>query len=101
RVQPTVLLLVEADGGARVAADGLVFPNGMALSADGRTLLVAETYASRISAFDVAGDGSLSNRRVWAELADRPPAATFPEVFTSGLLLPDGIALDADGALWV
>lgn len=101
RVQATVLLLVEPDGSARVAADGLVFPNGMALSADGRTLIVAETYASRISAFDVAPDGSLAGRRVWAGLADRPPATTFPDVFTSGLPLPDGIALDAEGALWV
>jgi sugar lactone lactonase YvrE len=100
-VRATVLLLVERNGRARVAADGLVFPNGMALDADGLTLFIAESYASRISAFDVADDGSLSNRRVWATLGDGTPATTFPEVFTAGLPVPDGIALDSEGAIWV
>ncbi len=83
---PAALIVVEPDGRARRAADGLWFPNGMALTDDGRTLLVAETPQSRITAFTVASDGTLSGRRVWAELGDARP---------------DGISLDAAGALWV
>ena len=100
-IRSTVLLRVDPDGSARVAADGLVFPNGMVLTEDGRTLIVAETFASRISAFDVAPDGSLSNRRLWAALADRPPGRTMDEAFASGSPLPDGLALDAEGAVWM
>ena len=84
--QPTTLVLVEPDGEARVVAEGLVFPNGTVITPDGRTLIVAETFANRLSAFDIAEDGSLSNRRVWAELGDG---------------VPDGICLDAEGAVWV
>jgi sugar lactone lactonase YvrE len=84
--EPTVLVRVEPDGTTRVAAPDVHFPNGMVLSDDGRTLLVAETYAARLTAFDVAEDGSLSGRRVFAEL---------PEV------APDGICLDAEGQVWV
>jgi len=84
--RPAALVVVEPDGRPRRAADGLWFPNGMALTADGRTLLVAETPQSRITAFAVGADGSLSGRRVWADLGDARP---------------DGISLDAAGALWV
>lgn len=83
---PTGLILVEPDGRARVVADELVFPNGMAITADGQTLIVAETFASRLTAFDRARDGSLSRRRVWAEL---------------GGAMPDGICLDAKNAVWL
>ena len=84
---PTVLIRVEADGAARVVADGLWFPNGMVLTDGGRTLVVAETWAARLTAFDVGADGSLSGRRVWAALDRR--------------IYPDGICLDAEGAIWV
>ena len=83
---PANLVLVEPDGSARVVADGLMFPNGMALADDGATLLVAEMLAAKVSAFSVAADGSLSERRVFAELPER---------------FPDGVALDADGNLWI
>jgi len=94
-----------ADGGgpprASVAAEGLNFPNGSALTADGRTLLVAETFGARITAFDVAADGGLGGRRVWAE----PGGAASDEVDgteeTTPAFRPDGVALDAEGALWV
>lgn len=82
---PGFIALVRPDGTVRRVAEDLAFPNGMALSPDGRTLLTAESYGQRITAFDVADDGGLDGRRVWAEL-DGPP---------------DGICLDADGALWV
>ncbi len=82
------LILVTPDGPssgmARVAASGLAFPNGAVITPDGRTLIVAETYAKRLSAFDVAADGSLSNRRLWANVDG----------------LPDGICLDAEGCVW-
>ena len=80
------LALVMPDGEVRVAAHGLSFPNGTVITPDGRTLVVGESFASRLSAFDIADDGSLSKRRVWATLE----GAT-----------PDGICLDAEGAIWV
>jgi sugar lactone lactonase YvrE len=99
-VVPTVLLRVDPDGEVIIVAEDLVNPNCMAITPDGRTLLVNETFAARISAFDRAPDGSLSNRRTWAAFADRP-FATVPEALASGVLLPDGIAIDAAGAVWV
>jgi sugar lactone lactonase YvrE len=78
--------LVTPDGSVREVADGVAFPNGMAVTPDNSTLIVAESYASRLSAFEIAADGSLSNRRVWAELGEGVP--------------PDGICIDADGAVW-
>jgi len=82
----TALARVDPDGRVSRAADELMFPNGMVIAPDGRTLIVAETYAHRLTAFTVASDGALSARRVFAEL---------PGVF------PDGICLDAEGAVWV
>ena len=83
---PAEIVLVTPDGDARVVADEMVFPNGTVITPDGRTLVVAETFASRLTAFDVEPDGSLTGRRVWAQL----------EVAN-----PDGICLDAEGAIWV
>ena len=82
---PGVVALVAPDGTARQVADDVHFPNGMALAPDGRTLIVAESYARRLSAFDVLDDGGLANRRIWADLGDGAP---------------DGICIDADGAVW-
>ena len=84
--EPTVLVRVEPDGRAGVAAEDVLFPNGMVLSEDGRTLVVAETYGARLTAFDVAPEGALSGRRVFAELPG---------------IAPDGICLDAEGQVWV
>jgi sugar lactone lactonase YvrE len=80
------IALVSPDGSVREVADGVAFPNGMAVTPDNSTLIVAESYASRLSAFDIAADGALSNRRVWAQLGEGVP--------------PDGICIDADGAVW-
>ena len=82
---PGIVELVAPDGSARQVADGLAFPNGMLIMPDDRTLIVAESYAKRLTAFDVADDGGLSNRRVWAELGDGEP---------------DGICADAEDAVW-
>jgi sugar lactone lactonase YvrE len=82
---PGTLALVTPDGSARQVADGVAFPNGIVVTPDNSTLIVAESYANRLTAFDITADGSLSNRRMWAEL---------------GGGVPDGICLDAEGALW-
>jgi sugar lactone lactonase YvrE len=85
-LQPTALARVDADGTVSAAADGLVFPNGMVITPDGRSLIVAETFAGRITRFARAADGTLSNAREFARLDG---------------IAPDGICLDADGAVWV
>jgi len=82
---PGILALVTPDGTVRQVANDLQFPNGIAITPDNRTLIVAESYASRLTAYDIAADGSLSGRRVWAELDNAAP---------------DGICLDAEGAIW-
>ena len=82
----TCLLRVDPDGSVHRAAEGVVFPNGMALATDGRTLWLAETHAQHITAFDVDEAGALSNRRVFAQLHG---------------VYPDGLCLDAEGAIWV
>jgi sugar lactone lactonase YvrE len=86
-VDTCVIACVEPDGRSRVVAEGLSFPNGMAITPDGATLIVAETMAQRLTAFDVLPDGGLTNRRVFAQLPDD--------------VHPDGIALDAEGAVWM
>jgi sugar lactone lactonase YvrE len=83
--RPTTLALVTPEGRVRVVAEDLSFPNGTVITPDGRTLIVGESFGSRLTAFDIAEDGSLSNRRVWAQL-DKA--------------VPDGICLDAEGAIW-
>jgi sugar lactone lactonase YvrE len=83
--RPTCLLRVDPDGSVHRAADQLWFPNGMVLTPDGSTLIVAETHAHRLTAFDAAPDGRLSGRRVFADL----PGS-----------YPDGLCLDAEGAVW-
>ena len=83
--RPGTVVLVTPDGSARQVADGVAFPNGMAVTPDNATLIVAESYGNRLTAFDIAPDGGLSNRRVWADL---------------GGGFPDGICLDAEDAVW-
>jgi sugar lactone lactonase YvrE len=82
---PGIIALVTPDGAVRQVAEDVAFPNGMAMTPDGGTLIVAESYANQLTAFDITADGSLSNRRVWAEVGDDHP---------------DGICLDADGVVW-
>jgi len=82
---PGVVVCVAPDGTVRQVADGLSWPNGMALVDDGATLVVADSHAQQLIAFDVQGDATLARRRVWADLE----------------CAPDGICADADGAIWV
>jgi len=96
----TVLICVEPDGTAQVAADGLGFPNGMVLTPDGRTLILAESTMNRLSAFDIKS-GSLGERRTWAAFGDPPTSTDISEVLKQVAVAPDGICLDAEGAVWV
>jgi sugar lactone lactonase YvrE len=82
---PGTLALVTPDGSARQVADGVAFPNGIVVTPDNSTLIVAESYANRLTAFDITADGNLSNQREWADL---------------GGGVPDGICLDAEDAVW-
>ena len=72
---PGILALVAPDGSARQVASGFAFPNGIVVTPDNSTLILAESYANRLTAFDIAADGSLSNRRVWTDLGDGVPTA--------------------------
>lgn len=83
---PAEIILVTPDGNARVVADEMAFPNGSVITPDEHTLIVGETYGARLTAFDIEPDGSLTGRRLWAQLERA---------------VPDGICLDADGAIWV
>lgn len=96
----TNLICVEPDGSATVAAEGLGFPNGSALTPDGRTLIVAETTMNRLSAFDVTS-GKLGERRTWAAFGAPPPPGGVDLDFNRADVAPDGICLDAEGAVWV
>lgn len=82
---PGTVAVVTPDGTARQVADGIAFPNGMAITADNATLLVADSYGNQLTAFDIEGNGDLTNRRVWADTGEDHP---------------DGICIDAEGAVW-
>jgi sugar lactone lactonase YvrE len=82
---PGIVALIGADGMLRQVADDVAFPNGMAVTPDNTILIVAESYANRLTAFDIKPDGTLSNRRTWADVGDDHP---------------DGICLDVEGAVW-
>jgi sugar lactone lactonase YvrE len=83
--RPGIIAVASPDGTARQVADGIAFPNGMAVTPDNATLIIAESYGKKLTAFDIDADGGLGNRRVFADLGDG---------------VPDGICLDADGAVW-
>ena len=99
--RPTNLVRVDPDGSATVAAEDLMFPNGSVIFPDGATLVVAETLAARLTAFAVDADGALTDRRPWAVLAETPDRDAGGRTGAAGRVAPDGIALDAEGAIWV
>ncbi|BFM15758.1 SMP-30/gluconolactonase/LRE family protein [Maricurvus nonylphenolicus] len=85
-VQPSGLIKIDTEGNVSIALEGVMFPNGMVFSADGKRLIFAESFGRCLSQVDVAEDGSLSNKRPFADL---------------GTAVPDGICIDAEGAVWV
>ena len=84
--RPGFIAVVTPDGEVRQVADGIAFPNGMAITPDNKTLICGESYGKKLTAFDIGEDGGLTNRRLWAE---------------TGEWGADGICLDAEGAAWV
>ena len=92
-IKPTNLILVKPGEEPVLAADNLFFPNVTVITPDNKTLIVGETYAARLTAFDKSEDGSLSNRRIWADLKENAEEGTVP--------LPDGMCIDEEGAIWV
>jgi sugar lactone lactonase YvrE len=82
---PGIIALVKSDGSAWQVADGIAFPNGTVVTPGNATLIIAESHGKKLTAFDIASDGNLSNRRVWADLGDG---------------VHDGICIDADNAVW-
>jgi sugar lactone lactonase YvrE len=96
---PASLVRIDPDGSAVVAASDLWFPNGMVITDDG-TLIVAETFAARLTAFDIQPDGSLTNRRVWAQVQPSPEPADIETMLSAVSFAPDGCALDAEGHVW-
>lgn len=95
------LLRVLPDGTVRVAAEDLVFPNAAALTDDGRTLVVGETFAARHTAFTLTPGGLLTERRVWAQVAPSPALAPTGRMIAELGYAPDGCAVDGSGDLWV
>jgi sugar lactone lactonase YvrE len=96
----TVLICVAPDGAAAVAAHDLFFPNGAVLTPDGRTFIIAETMANRLSAFTVS-NGLLTDRRTWASFGNLPETTDVARILNEADVVPDGICLDAEGAVWV
>jgi sugar lactone lactonase YvrE len=82
---PGIIALIAPNGSLRQVADGIAFPNGMAITPDNKTLIVAESYGKKLTAYEIADDGILSKGRVWADLKDG---------------VPDGICIDAENAVW-
>ncbi len=96
----TTLTRVDPDGSVTTVADDLGFPNGMVILPGG-VLVVAETFAGRLTAFDIDADGGLGNRRVWAQFGPTPQTEDVGEAAQVLEVGPDGICLDAEGAIWV
>jgi len=82
---PGLIALVRPDGSSELVNEGIAFPNGMAITPDGTTLIVADSYAKQLIGFEIGADAALTNRRTWADLGDG---------------VPDGICIDAEGAAW-
>jgi sugar lactone lactonase YvrE len=97
--ETAALVRIDPDGGATVVAEDLWFPNGMVIT-DDDTLVVAETFAARLTAFTIQADGTLTDRRVWAQVQPSPPPGDTETMLGAVTFAPDGCALDAEGHIW-
>ncbi|NVM17328.1 MAG: SMP-30/gluconolactonase/LRE family protein [Candidatus Lokiarchaeota archaeon] len=86
QIKPAEIILVTPEGNAQIVADNLAHPNGTIITPDDKTLIVAETFGNKLTAFDILEDGLLKERRIWANLKS---------------MMPDGICLDAEGGIWI
>jgi sugar lactone lactonase YvrE len=100
-IQSGAVLCIDATGRVEIAAEDLLFPNGMVTLHSGRTLVVAESFAHRLTSFSIQTNGRLANRREWARFGDPPVSANLAEFLAGALLTPDGLAADRDGCIWV
>ncbi len=96
----TVLVRIDPDGSSSIVAEDLQFPNGMTISPEGNTLIVAETFGGRLSAFTIEDDGSLTDRRCWAQLGREPSWESVHSMLDTDFA-PDGCAVDCEGCVWV
>ena len=99
-LKPAGLLRVDPDGTVTKVAEDMWFPNGSVITEDG-TLLVDETFGNRVTAFDIAEDGTLANRRTWAKFGELPSDSELGKMLAQVVVAPDGCCLDADGAMWI
>ncbi|MGA2321030.1 MAG: SMP-30/gluconolactonase/LRE family protein [Solirubrobacteraceae bacterium] len=97
---PAKLMRVDPDGSVSVLADDLLFPNGLVITPTGDTLIVGETAGARYTAFKLAADGSVSDRRVWAQVAETPELGPLEQTLSKLRFAPDGCTLDGDGCIW-
>jgi sugar lactone lactonase YvrE len=97
--EPATLVRIDPDGSAAIVADDLWFPNGTVIADDG-TLIVAETFGARFTAFTIAEDGALTDRRVWAQVEPTPERGDIATMLGAVTFAPDGCTLDAEGHIW-
>lgn len=95
------VILVDPDGTSRAVADGLSFPNGMVITPDDRTLIVNELFGNRVSAFDIKDNGALGPRRDFAAYGDLGDEPSWQKRVDASTIVPDGLTMDAEGAIWV
>lgn len=100
-LQPAKLMRIDPEGKLSVAAEDLYFPNGMVITPDQKTLVVGETFGNRMTAFTIADDGELYDRRDWAEFGPRPAPGPRADMLKQLSIGPDGCCLDAEGQIWI
>lgn len=100
-IAATGLIRVDPDGSPQIVAKDLLFPNGMVMPADGKTLIVAESFGQRLTAFDISESGALVNRRTWAQIGASSETTDMQEFVAQASFVPDGMCMDAEGAIWV
>ncbi|API59739.1 hypothetical protein BSL82_10790 [Tardibacter chloracetimidivorans] len=98
---PGAILRVDPDGSVHIAADDLLFPNGMTFLDDGQTLVVAETFGQRLTSFRVESDGGLTDRSIWASFGPPIRDSDLPDFVPAMVFGPDGITANAEGNVWV
>jgi sugar lactone lactonase YvrE len=100
-LRPAPIVKVDPDGTVMVASEPLWFPNGAAITPDGSTLIISESFGNRLSAFAIHADGTLGDRRDWAALGPPPTSDDVATALGGAVFAPDGMCLDAEGAAWV